>query len=70
MNVLGRYDVEFQRHYYGMMRNKLGISEIPGKDDEELIQKLLHTMQESSADFTNTFRLLSEVPCDEASLQK
>lgn len=53
------YDVEFQLHYYGTMRLKLGLSHQDG--DEDLIQSLLHTMQKTSADFTNTFRLLSDV---------
>lgn len=55
------YDLEFSTHYYAMMRKKIGISMKDDYNDEELIQKLLWTMQKTSCDFTNLFRILSDV---------
>lgn len=56
------YDTEFSSLYFGRMMKKLGISKHENNEkDEELVQKLLWTMQRTSADFTNTFRLLSSV---------
>ena len=43
------------------MRQKIGITFHEGVDDKVIIQKLLWTMQQTAADFTNTFRLLSNI---------
>ena len=49
----------YQKKWLSMMRNKLGLL---GKDplDEQLIADLLDWMQKNHADFTNTFRDLSQ----------
>ena len=45
------------------MRRKLGLLALDGaEEDQELINDLLQTMQDTGADFTNTFRCLSKFP--------
>jgi uncharacterized protein YdiU (UPF0061 family) len=57
--VLNEYPAEFERHWLGGMRAKLGLrSDEPA--DAELIRDLLGWMHKSRADFTNTFRDLSQ----------
>nr|XP_039251485.1 protein adenylyltransferase SelO-1, mitochondrial-like [Styela clava] len=50
------YDAE----YISIMRQKLGLYK-EGEQDLKLIEDLLKTMEETSADFTNTFRSLSSM---------
>jgi uncharacterized protein YdiU (UPF0061 family) len=60
--ALGDYPALFERYWLAGMRKKLGLS-TEEAGDVELIQTLLDWMQESRADFTNTFRdLSSQVP--------
>ena len=59
------YDTTFASNYYATMRKKIGITEREGYDDEELIQKLLWTMQKTACDFTNLFQLLSQLKLSE-----
>ncbi len=56
--ILGEYPALFERYWLGGMRKKLGLQTDETSDDE-LIEALLAWMQESQADFTNTFRDLS-----------
>ncbi|XP_078091686.1 selenoprotein O1 isoform X1 [Mustelus asterias] len=56
------YNTEFQQHYLQKMRKKFGLLRHEKAEDEELVSELLHVCQIAGADFTNTFRLLSEVP--------
>jgi uncharacterized protein YdiU (UPF0061 family) len=56
--VLGEYPARFERHWLAGMRQKLGLQTAEA-DDAELIRSLLDWMQQSQADFTNTFRDLS-----------
>lgn len=45
------------------MRRKLGLMAVDGaEEDQELINDLLQTMHDTGADFTNTFRCLSQFP--------
>lgn len=55
------YDSEFSKHYYDMMRNKIGITKKDGVNDEDLIQKLIWTMHETACDFNNLFLHLSKI---------
>ena len=50
----------FQREYQGRMHAKLGLT-LNEEDDIALIQDLLQLMQEEKADFTLTFRRLSDL---------
>jgi serine/tyrosine/threonine adenylyltransferase len=60
--ALGDYPALFERYWLAGMRKKLGLS-TEEAGDVELIQALLDWMQNSRADFTNTFRdLSSQVP--------
>lgn len=59
--ILELFDAEFERSYLEKMRRKIGILFTTEDDDIELIDSLLETMQETAADFTNTFRLLSKM---------
>ena len=58
--VIESYPERFRNYWLSGMRQKLGLF-ISEPEDEFLIQKLLDTMQENEADFTLTFRGLSEV---------
>jgi len=56
--VLGQYPALFEEHWLAGMRAKLGLQSAEA-GDLELAQSLLTWMQNSRADFTNTFRDLS-----------
>jgi uncharacterized protein YdiU (UPF0061 family) len=56
--VLSEYSVLFERYWLDGMRQKLGL-QTNDAGDAELIRSLLDWMQNSRADFTNTFRDLS-----------
>lgn len=56
--ALSEYPALFERYWLDGMRQKLGL-QTKEADDVELIQSLLNWMQNSRADFTNTFRDLS-----------
>jgi uncharacterized protein YdiU (UPF0061 family) len=52
------FETRFKRHWLAGMRAKLGLF-TEESDDTPLIQSLLDWMQQTKADFTNTFRALS-----------
>lgn len=56
--VLGEFPARFEKHWLIGMRKKLGL-QTAESDDLDLVRSLLHWMQKSQADFTNTFRDLS-----------
>ena len=58
MAVLEEYPIVFERYWLDGMRKKLGLLTAE-TEDVELIRSLLDWMQNSRADFTNTFRDLS-----------
>jgi serine/tyrosine/threonine adenylyltransferase len=59
MEVLNDFPRQFQEDWQAGLRKKLGLqTDLPG--DVELIESLLDWMVNSRADFTNTFRDLSE----------
>ena len=57
--VLQDYSARFERYWLAGMRKKLGLWRQEA-DDAEMVMGLLGWMQQSRADFTNTFRDLSE----------
>ncbi|MBS0263326.1 MAG: YdiU family protein [Planctomycetes bacterium] len=57
--ILGEYPAMFQQYWLQGMRAKLGLT-TEVDDDLELVQTLLTWMESVRADFTNTFRDLSE----------
>ena len=59
MEVLEDFPTRFERNWLAGMRKKLGLL-TDEADDAEMITSLLGWMQRSRADFTNTFRDLSE----------
>ncbi|XP_061085514.1 protein adenylyltransferase SelO-1, mitochondrial-like [Conger conger] len=61
--VLDEYLPLYNAFYLGNMRRKLGLLQKQEPEDEALITDLLQTMHNTGADFTNTFRCLSQVPC-------
>jgi uncharacterized protein YdiU (UPF0061 family) len=66
--ALDAYGKAFEPTYYGGLRAKIGLIDQPGADtqaDDELVQDLLGRMTAHRADFTNTFRHLSDVAIDE-----
>lgn len=56
---LSKYEKLFKNHYYSLMASKIGIID-PIDDEKELIDDLLNIMEKYKADFTNTFRLLTQ----------
>lgn len=58
MDVLNEYPTVFEGYWLGGMRRKLGLA-FEQDGDRELIKDLLEWMQETRADFTNTFDDLS-----------
>lgn len=64
--VLDEYPARFDQYWISGMRQKLGL-QTSEAEDAELIRSLLEWMQQSRADFTNTFRDLSsaEPPADD-----
>ncbi|MBM4068705.1 MAG: YdiU family protein [Planctomycetes bacterium] len=64
--VLAEFPKQFEAYWLAGMRKKLGL-ETAAAGDAELIRVLLDWMQNTAADFTNTFRDLSsaELPADD-----
>nr|XP_023671011.1 selenoprotein O isoform X2 [Paramormyrops kingsleyae] len=61
--ILDEYLPLYNTFYLGNMRRKLGLLRKEEAEDELLVTELLQTMHNTGADFTNTFRSLSQVPC-------
>jgi uncharacterized protein YdiU (UPF0061 family) len=62
-SALDTFGQAFEPAYYGGLRAKIGLIETPGMDttaDDDLVTDLLGRMAQHRADFTNTFRLLSD----------
>jgi len=55
----------YQAHYLDLMRRRLGLQGA-AEGDEELIQRLLQLMQNSSVDYTNFFRELGDSAAETA----
>ncbi|XP_061826085.1 selenoprotein O1 isoform X2 [Nerophis lumbriciformis] len=61
--VMDEYLDSYNRFYLNNMRNKLGLFKKEEPEDEMLITELMQTMHNTGADFTNTFRSLSQISC-------
>lgn len=61
--VLDEYLPLYNGFYLTIMRKKLGLLRREEPEDEILITELLQTMHNTGADFTNTFRSLSQISC-------
>uniref|UniRef100_A0A667Y6L1 Selenoprotein O n=1 Tax=Myripristis murdjan TaxID=586833 RepID=A0A667Y6L1_9TELE len=61
--VMDEYLDLYNNFFVGNMRKKLGLLKKEEPEDEMLITELLQTMHNTGADFTNTFRSLSQIPC-------
>ncbi|XP_076841356.1 selenoprotein O1 isoform X2 [Brachyhypopomus gauderio] len=59
--LLGEFLPLYNTFYLGNMRRKLGLLIKEESEDEMLITNLLQTMHNTGADFTNTFRSLSQI---------
>ncbi|KAF4733830.1 hypothetical protein FOZ63_017996, partial [Perkinsus olseni] len=57
------YGKAFMKEYKRLMRMKLGLAE-EREGDGDLVERLLDVMENTAADFTNTFRALSLVEVD------
>uniref|UniRef100_W5LL81 Selenoprotein O n=2 Tax=Astyanax mexicanus TaxID=7994 RepID=W5LL81_ASTMX len=62
-DVLDEYLPLFNTFYLQNMRKKLGLLKKEEPEDETLITDLMQTMHNTGADFTNTFRSLSQISC-------
>ena len=62
------YDETFSKCYRGLMAKKLGVVELDVENADatsqfdDLVTSLFETMKQTGADFTNTFRVLGELP--------
>lgn len=65
--AVDRFPVVFQAAYLDVMRSKLGLSD-GHEDDGQLVRDLLQVMTNAEADFTGTFRALSEAENDATKL--
>jgi serine/tyrosine/threonine adenylyltransferase len=65
--AVDQFPVRFQDAYQGVMRRKLGLKD-DGDGDGTLIRDLLQLMADAEADFTGTFRALSDAETDGADL--
>ncbi|KAK1887443.1 Protein adenylyltransferase SelO-1 mitochondrial [Dissostichus eleginoides] len=61
--VVDEYLDLYNGFYLETMRKKLGLLKKDEPEDEILITELLQTMHNTGADFTNTFRSLSQISC-------
>uniref|UniRef100_A0A9J7XA75 Selenoprotein O n=1 Tax=Cyprinus carpio carpio TaxID=630221 RepID=A0A9J7XA75_CYPCA len=61
--VLDEYLPIYNGFYLSNMRKKLGLLRKEEPEDEILITELMQTMHNTGADFTNTFRSLSQISC-------
>lgn len=69
--ALASFDETFEREYYALMREKLGLlhKELPARD-KQLVDALLSTLAATGADFTCTFRCLAALrPFQKSSLE-
>ncbi|CAF3777533.1 unnamed protein product [Adineta steineri] len=58
-SILNKFDDEFERVYINKMRQKFGLIQKQLETDKDLFETFFNTMQETGADFTNSFRALS-----------
>lgn len=65
--ILNGFNVRYQEHFLNLFTQKLGLVFDPDKKEElnELVTCLLDCMESTRADFTQTFRDLSEVPLED-----
>ncbi|TKS73193.1 Selenoprotein O [Collichthys lucidus] len=61
--AIDEYMALYNGFYLENMRKKLGLLKKAEPEDEILITELLQTMHNTGADFTNTFRSLSQISC-------
>ncbi|KAI2653463.1 Protein adenylyltransferase SelO-1, mitochondrial [Labeo rohita] len=61
--VLDEYLPLYNGYYLSNMRKKLGLLRMEEPEDEMLITEFMQTMHNTGADFTNTFRSLSQISC-------
>ncbi|KAM9705031.1 selenoprotein O2 isoform 2-T2 [Menidia menidia] len=64
-SILDEFMPTYEIFYLSIMRKKLGLVTKEEAEDRELVSDLLRVMQNTGADFTNTFHLLSQVPWPE-----
>ena len=67
--VLDNYKANYQAHFARLFRAKLGLTKTED-DDMKLVASLLSAMETKYADYTQTFRDLSEVSLDDAASGK
>ncbi|MGV2620695.1 UNVERIFIED_CONTAM: YdiU family protein [Halobacillus marinus] len=65
--ILSGFGSLFKEHWLNGMRSKLGLTENQ-QQDEPLIEDLLDIMEKNKADYTETFRLLTQDRMEESSL--
>jgi len=58
-SILDKFDQEYDRVYTAKMRQKFGLLRKQLNTDKELFETFFNTMENTGADFTNSFRALS-----------
>ena len=66
-DALALYSKQFVTGYQKMMADKLGFLEFMGQEDQKLIDELLALFALTETDMTIFYRLLADLPTDEAS---
>lgn len=61
-NLQRIYDAAYEEHYKNKMRRKFGLLKKELPEDGDFMQSFLKAMEETGADFTNSFRCLSRLP--------
>ena len=61
--VIDKFDKQYEKKWFGMMKNKLGLIS-DDKNDRVLIFELLNYMKEQELDYTNTFCFLMDQEID------
>ena len=62
--VIDKFDKQYEKKWFGMMKNKLGLIS-DDKNDRVLIFELLNYMKEQELDYTNTFCFLMDQEIDD-----
>lgn len=63
--ILMSYSEHYKSKYMEIFRKKLGLATDQGEEDENIVAVLLRIMSDTKADFTSTFRDLSEASLSE-----
>ena len=70
LTILQGYEKIYQDHFARLFNDKMGIVDLDRDNDMRLVAHLLQAMYNTKADFTQTFRDLSELSLDDIKANK